>query len=609
MLMKTSAYLALLLTGLALTACKPTPRTATEKHDATHQKTTQQASASSEAPATPTSPASPTKPVSPQQEQQPSSSPAQTPASTPTESTPEPAVLESIDTTLCLLEVAATHQDYNLVRPWEKDDISENRYMGVYLGDGKVLTYGDAAKAATYIELRLPDGSQPVPAKVIRYNRDLNLALLTVTHEADASLFANRKPLELGSALSIGAQAEFWGSVQGVAPARIPVTVESSDNGPDNMLSLTLKAAAPIPSGNNTRGLPIVQDGKLCALTSGYDQENLVFSAINAELIQRFLTLEHAEAPTLGLCFSKVDDPVFRRYLKLDDKQGGLYIWEVIPDSAAQAAGLQKGDVLTAIGDLPIDTQGRCRHPLYGTIEASAILRGLKPVGEHLTLTICRNGEQQTLNVSLNRDALDNHLIGQQQAGEPPRYIVYGGLLFQPLTAQYLETVMQAARGSLPLQFLELEDRDAELKAEGRKELVALTLVIPTPATLSYEDCSFCLVEKVNGKVCTDFAHFAELLDEPTESGLITLSLNKPPYTIALNRDLAETCNRALQAQAIPHLRSTAPSQAQQPAENAAGNAAPTLPSPAPGPATPTPAPAPSTPAPSAPEPSTPPSA
>lgn len=560
--MKTSAYMALLLTGLALTACKPTPRTATEKHDISQQQTAQQASASSEPPATPASFA---EAVSEQLDQP--TSAAQAPASTPTGTTPEPAVQESIDTTLCLLEIAATHQDYNLVRPWEKDDVSENRYMGVYLGDGKVLTYGDAAKAATYIELRLPDGSQPVPAKVIRYNRDLNLALLTVVHEEDASLFADRKPLAIGSALMIGSQAEFWGSVQGVTPARIPVTVESSNGGPDNMLSLTLKASAPIPSGNNSRGLPIVQDGKLCALTSGYDQDNLVFSAINAELIQRFLTHEHAEAPTLGLCFCKVDDPVFRRYLKLDDKQGGLYIWKVVPDSAAQAAGLQKGDVLTAIGNLPIDTQGRCRHPLYGTIEANAILRGIKPVGEHLTLTICRNGEQQTLNVALNRDALENHLIGQQRAGEPPRYIVYGGLLFQPLTVQYLETVMQAARGSLPLQFLELEDRDAELKAEGRKELVALTLVIPTPATLSYEDCSFCLVEKVNGKVCTDFAHFAELLDEPTVNGLITLSINKPPYTIAADRKMAEACNQTLQSQAISQLRSASLSRTLHTAE------------------------------------------
>lgn len=562
--MKTSAYMVLLLTGLALTACKPTPRTAHEKHDTSPRDTDQETAS---APATPGSPATPNtsgEAISPDSREAAIQPP--TPGATGSEIVP-PGGQEQTDTTLCLLEVAATHQDYNLLRPWEKDAVSEDRYMGVYLGNGKVLTYGDAAEAATYLELRLPDGSQAVPAKVLRYNKDLNLALLTTAHEADLSLFDGRRPLELGKALAVGAQAEFLGSVRGVSPARIPVTVENSDSGPDGMLSLKLKAAAPIPSGNNSQGLPIVQDGKLCALTSDYDQDTLTFSAINAELIERFLTLEHAQAPTLGIRFSEVDDPVFRRYLKLDEHQGGLYICDVLDDSAAQSAGLQKGDVLTAIDDMPIDTQGRCKHPLYGTIDAASVLRSSKPVGEHLTLTICRNGEQLTLPVALNRDALEHHLIGQQQTGEQPRYIVYGGLLFQPLTAQYLETVLQASRGSLPLQFLEIEDRMPAMKAEGRKELIALTLVIPTPATLSYEECGFCLVEKVNGQVCTDFGQFAELLDEPTDDGLVTLSTNKPPYTLVVDRHMVETCNKALQEQAIPQLRS--PDVRRQPGEAA----------------------------------------
>lgn len=569
--MKTSAYLALLLTSLALTACKPTPRTATEKHDATHQKTAQQTSGEPAAPQTPAAPSIPGEiPPTPVAD------------AAPAEETPQSEHQKSINTTLCLLEIATTHQDFNLVRPWEKDSVTEDCYMGVYLGDGNVLTNGEAAKAATYIELSLPDGSKPVPAKVLRYNQDLNLALLTVAHEADATLFEGRRALDVGSALAIGDQAELWSSIQGISPARVAVTVESSDEDPANILNLKIKAAAPIPSFHSNQGLPIVRDGKLCALTSRYDQDNLIFSAINAELIKRFLTLEHADAPELGLYFSKVDDPVFRRYLKLNDKQGGLYIYNVLDVCAAQSAGLQKGDVLTAVDGMPIDPQGRCQHPLYGTVDAVAVLRGIKPVGEHLTLTICRDGEQQTLHVSLDRDALDNHLIGQQAAGEQPRYIVYGGLLFQPLTMQYLLAILQATNGSLPLQFLEIEDRYAELKAEGRKELIALTLVIPTDATLSYDECGFCLVEKVNDKVCTDFAHFAELLDEPTENGLITLNINKPPYLIAIDRNLAEACNKTLQTQAIPQLRSRTLSRsgqtAKEPQENAGSGISPATP-------------------------------
>lgn len=565
--MKTSFYASLLLAFLALSACKPTPRTANDKHDHAKQETTQSGSTGESTPpaSTVTTSSSATSDTTAS-----SASPQQT---TQVDTT---RYLLQVDTTRYLLEVSTTRQAYSLLHPWEKESAHETTCMGVYLGDNKVLTYGKAVESATYIEMRLPDGSMAVPAQILSYNADLNLALLTVAHEADAAIFSSRQALPLGEPLAIGNTAELWSTIQGVTSAQVPVQAESSLTGPGNILCLNLKATAPIPGDSPMRGLPIVRDGKLSALTLHYNQESRALIALNAELIGRFLSqTAQARIPLLGITYTGVDDPVFRRYLQLSEQQGGLYITEVAQACAARDAGVQPGDVLTSIEDMPLDSQGRCRHPLYGTVDAAPLLRILKPTGGHLRLTICRHGETQELNVPLNRDASDKALIGEQSPGEQPRYILYGGLLFQPLTDQYIQAIMEAANGSLPLHFLELEGREEELRAEGRKELVALTLVIPTPATLSYEDASFCLVEKINGKVITDFAHFAELLDTPTDNGLITFSLNKPPYTIALDRGIAEASNRALQAHAIPVLRVPAPAPAP--------TSEPQHPSPAPG--------------------------
>ena len=510
-----SKHLCLLALSSAalLLACKPTPRTAVEQHK-------EAAAPAAEQP------------------------------------TPQPEALQQVG----LLEVAVTRQDYNRLRPWEKLNTNNAHSMGVYLGDGRVLTLGSAARAATYVELSLPDHSRTAPARVLKYDNELNLALLTVEHPEDAALFDGMPELSVGEPLALGAKAEVCALVRGQEPVRIDVEAESADDDDDARLPmLDLRAAKPLPQGRNS-GLPILRDGKLAALVAEYSPRELTLSCINAEFIHRFLNESSGDSvPVLGLIFAQLDDPIFSKYLKLDPQQGGVYVSKVLPGSAAEAAGVRAGDVLLSIDDLPLDKLGRAQHPLYGLLGARDIIRSLKPVGQQLTLGISRDGEVRQLTLPLNRDAVEKSLLGQEKPGTPPRYIMWGGLLFQPLTETYMDTLRSTAH-SLPLPFLQVKDRAAELQAEGLQELVALTLVVPTPATLGYDGLGFCIVEQVNGHRVTSFARFAELLDAPTEDGLVELTLNRPPYHIYMDRQAVESSNDTIRRRAIPRLRQMGPS-------------------------------------------------
>ncbi len=77
-----------------------------------------------------------------------------------------------------------------------------------------------------------------------------------------------------------------------------------------------------------------------------------------------------------------------------DDENGevgtGARIERVEPDSAAQDAGLQVGDVVTAVGDRPITT----------STELTAAVRSEAP-GEEVTLTVRRGGETRSVEVTL----------------------------------------------------------------------------------------------------------------------------------------------------------------------------------------------------------------
>lgn len=513
--MKSKQALAFALACALLAACKPTPRTATAAKDPTTHQTGE-----AEAPQTP----------------EPEAQPPVTPARS-------------------LLDISTTRQDYNRLRPWEKANPSSGSFMGVYLGQGRVLTVGRAARAATYMEIALPDQSRRVTARVLKYDEGLELALLTVEHPEDASIFDSMPALEIGSPLSLGQSAELWSLVQGVTPVSTGLVAESADEGA-RFPQLSMRSEKPLPSGVSV-GLPILKEGRIVGLITGVDNRDQSVNCVNAELISRFLdaSTPHGDStPVVGVSFAELDDPIFAKYLKLSPEQGGLYVNEVMPGSAAQAAGIRKGDVLTSIDGLQLDKLGRCKHPLYGLISAQEVIRSLKPLGQQISLGISRDGQQLELPVQLNRDAVDKSLFGVELPGVAPRYIMWGGLLFQPASSTYLQELENRAH-SLPLPILSLKDREQELMAEGRTELVLLTLVIPTPATLSYDTLGFCLVEKVNGKRIHNFAEFAELLDTPTPDGLVELTLNRSPYTIHIDRQTAEAANDLIRRRAIPRLR------------------------------------------------------
>ncbi len=516
--------------ALALTACKPTPRTAIAK--ARPPQPSEQAA---------DAPAAPEEPQTPQTAQAP---------------------LPPQEVAAGILAITSTRQDFSRLRPWEKENNATAGFMGVYLGEGRVLTVGNAARAATYVEISLPDGSRSVPARVLRYDRDLNLALLTPMHEADASVFDTRTPLQLGEALKLGDSAELDTLVRGMVPVRIAMLAEGSEvtklHPLLSMPRLSLRAAQPVPEGSML-GLPILREGKLVGLSSGGNRDTQSVYCINAELIARFLQGEdgeYASCPMAGIDFTHVNDPVLRAYLKLPEGQGGIYVNEVCPGSAAEQAGLRVGDVITGIDGLAIDTRGRCLHPLYGAIDAKAVLRSRKPAGDTMPLAVSRDGEKLQLELALNRDALQNHILGTTDApGTQPRYAMWGGLLFQPMTQDYMMAFAKRTKGPLPVPFLEAESRDAEWREKGVTELVMLTLVIPTPATLSYDDMGCCLVESVNGKTVHNFAEFVQLLDEPTPDGLVAFGLNKAPYTIYVDRRMAEAANTSIRRGAIRQLR------------------------------------------------------
>ena len=557
----------LALAGTLAVSCKPTVRT---QHQNKSAKTEQTAAAEQKEAAQPkqeTQAEAPAATEAKPEETTPAATEPQAAAPAPETKPEEPAAPQqpaepapAPDAADSLVSVSSTTQSFNILQPWEKNSPGSESGKGLYLGNNLVICSGDVAQDATYVELSLPDDSRTVTAKVLRYDADLDLALLTLEHEEDADFFQTRTALEVGEPLKIGDEAEFAGLIQGIKPVHVPLTVESAD-APD-MPRLHLRAARPLPDGAG-QGCPVIKDGKLVAISTGYRSQNQTLGCVNAELISRFLNQQgNAGVPITGFSLIELKDPVFRKYLKIEDpKAGGLYVNKVQPTGAAAQAGIKEGDVLTAIEGIAIDNTGRCQHPLYGPLHATCLLGSYKPVGQTLKLSLLRDGQPVEVDLPLNRDAADKSLVREMAPGERPRYIMWGGLLFQPVTKNFLEAIRERAQNALPLPLAKISAQEADYRKAGVQELIAISAVIPTHATQGYDNARFCLVTKVNGKPVTDFASFAKMLDEPTPNGLVRISLNKAPYDIYLSHAAVQAGNDTIRRQAIPRLRYVGPEE------------------------------------------------
>ncbi len=74
----------------------------------------------------------------------------------------------------------------------------------------------------------------------------------------------------------------------------------------------------------------------------------------------------------------------------------GALVREIVPNSPAERAGLQVGDIITAINDMPVDAD----HPL------TMVLSEFKP-GQRVTLKVWRAGQTRTINLTLGEHPED----------------------------------------------------------------------------------------------------------------------------------------------------------------------------------------------------------
>jgi putative serine protease PepD len=253
----------------------------------------------------------------------------------------------------------------------------------VYDSDGHIVTNEHVIDGASSVSVKLADGST-WKATVVGSDASSDLAVLKIAAPA-----SKLTPLALAdsSAVAVGDGVVAIGNpfgLDGTVTSGIVSAVDREITAPDSTpIERAIQTDAAINHGNS--GGPLLDlQGKVIGVTSQIESDSGgndgVGFAVPSNTVRavagQLIATGKAQHALLGVNVKTV--------------AAGVGITQVEAGSAADSAGLEVGDVITAVGGKPVATAQRLR----------AVIAAHAP-GDKLALAVTRNGQKQTVSVTL----------------------------------------------------------------------------------------------------------------------------------------------------------------------------------------------------------------
>ena len=384
--------------------------------------------------------------------------------------------------------------------PWRFDAVRRMGGSGFVIKGKRVMTNAHVVSWGRQIIVRRYQDPRPYVAEVEYVGHDCDLAVLTVQ---DSRFFENLEPLELGELPKVRSTVVTYGYPAGGEEISYTRGVVSrieletyAHIGNRRMLSVQTDAA--INPGNS--GGPVIQDDRVVgvAFQGIPGLENAGFF-IPPPVIQHFLKDiedKHYDGfPNAGLRVTELQNPAYRALLKLPDDSFGARIDGILPVPSTEKV-LKVDDVLLRVGAYPVANDGTILYE--GNRVSAALAFQLAQNGECVPLQIWRDGQKQEVSLPVYR--YDGDRAGGYQYDVLPRYFVYGGLVFTPLSLDFMRTLGRSARETDSGEFsYELYYRRYESAATARPEPVVLASVLPDAVNANVSVRGRALVDRING--------------------------------------------------------------------------------------------------------------
>ncbi|MCS1407490.1 MAG: putative serine protease HhoA [Verrucomicrobia subdivision 3 bacterium] len=397
-----------------------------------------------------------------------------------------------------MIQIVVFTQQPDWDEPWNSTRVNRSSGTGFVIDGKRIMTNAHVVTWAKQIQVRRYQDSRPFLANVAFIGHDCDLAILEVE---ETGFFDSLEPLALGELPEVRSTVVTYGYPAGGEQISYTSGVVSrielqTYTHPGNRRFLAVQTDAAINQGNS--GGPVIQDGKVVGVSfQGIPRlENTGFF-IPPPIIYHFLKDVEDGAydgfPQAGIRMTPLQNRAQRNYLGMPPNFEGARIDALFSESAKEH--LRKDDVLLQVGDYPVAQDGSILYE--GNQLHAGLAFSLAQSGEKVPVTLWRDRQEIKLELPVHvntEDAAAGNLY------ELPRYYVYAGMVFTPLTKNYLSTFGQNWAATTDTKILyELFYRRKSDPENTRTETVMLASTLAHPVNANMRIRGRVMVDEING--------------------------------------------------------------------------------------------------------------
>ena len=414
-----------------------------------------------------------------------------------------------------IVRITTTAQEPDYRVPWNPGSISTGIGAGFVIDGNRILTNAHVVSNGRFISVQRENDPRQYSGQVKFVAHDCDLAIVTIS---DPNFFKTMVPLHLGPLPTIQSAVDVYGYP--IGGERLSVTqgivsridFESySHSGADNHLAVQIDAA--INPGNS--GGPVLQNGKVVGIAfqgySGDVAQNVGFM-IPTPVIQRFLadiaTGPYKRYVDLSIVTENLTNAAARRALGLPDDDTGVLVSSVESDACC-AGKLEPGDVLLSIEGHRIISDQTVELDGENVDLAEIVERKLK--GDKVKIDLLR--DHQPLSVEIELEPNNSYLIQANIFDEYPRFVMFGGLVFQPLSKNLLEAYQIE---DLRVRYFYNNFINDEI-FKDHPQIILLSNILPDPVNAYLSDFRYQIVDEINGNKIRTLADVANAFDKTSD--------------------------------------------------------------------------------------------
>ncbi len=390
----------------------------------------------------------------------------------------------------------------NYHQPWNVS-MRQISGSGSIIDGNRILTNAHVVANQTFIEVKRYGQTKKYQAKVLHISHQADLAILGVDNP---DFFKSVTPLRFGKLPSVQQKVSAYGFPLGGNTLSVTTGIISRIehrryvHSGESFLAIQVDAA--INPGNS--GGPAISKGKIVGVVmQGRTGSQSIGYIVPSIMVEHFLKdIEDGNNGgflDLGFLTQEMENPALRKKYHIEENSTTGQLVTYVLHNFLGDGKIRVGDILTKVDGKNIEDDGTVEFAKDQYTSYKCCI-DRHQIGENIKFEILRNGEKSEVEIPLAYRANDFLLVDTLEYDMMPRYFIYGGYVFVPLTSNLLSETKR--------QLLSLRKFTRDWSTPQREEVVLVLKVLADAHNRGDHSISLWAIDKVNGEKVVSFNSF-----------------------------------------------------------------------------------------------------